>query len=136
MGQICSLRTTIRHRAGGSGLAHGASTALTNAALSQGKRLHVQCRSDEGRYIRNHNFSCDAELPERAAFNQVPRIVGLPRIDRKGFVVTNIHMGTKEVKPHTQKTGLINAGEETAKSWLNKTRSPCSGASHKILRRL
>ena len=83
MGQICSLRT-IRHRAGESGLAHGASTALTNAALSQGKRLHVQCRSDEGRHIRNHNFSCDVELPERAAFNQVPRIVGFPRIDRKG----------------------------------------------------
>ena len=46
MGHICSLmETTIRQMAGDKGLPMGlAASALADATLTQGERLHVECR--------------------------------------------------------------------------------------------
>ena len=69
-------------------------------------------------------------------YNEVSRVVGFHRKDRKDLVVSHIHAGTKEVQEHmpsANESCLVNAGEETS---LMRMRSPSTGASCKMVRRV
>ena len=130
MNQICSLmEATMRPQGRREWAAHRASTALTNGALSQCKGVHVQCCFDESRHILDHKLSCDIELPERTAFNQVSRIVGFSPTNREGFVVTNRGRRKSRSTYHTpKKTGWINAGEETRYILVDQDTIPVFGS--------
>ena len=75
MDQICSLMdTTIKHKAGDKGLP----PYLTNAALF------------------DDNFPCDIQTSARSSLDGVSRVVASSRIDRKHFVVADIHVWAKK----------------------------------------
>ena len=88
-----------------------------NVTVAQCKRFHVKCSLDERWDIFDYDLPGDVESSECSTLNEVSRAVGFPRKDRKDFVVSHIHAGTKEVQEHmpsANESCLVNAGEETS----------------------
>ena len=99
--------------------AHGATSALADTFLAKSKCLHVQCRSYQAWDVLDDDLTCHSEASKCPALDDVPRIVGFPRIDRECLVVRDIPVWTKKVqqhKPGSDKPFLIDAGEESCQA--------------------
>ena len=95
---------------------HRTAAKLGHTAMAQAESLHLQCRSEQGRNALE-NFSCDVQMTKCASFDQVSWIVEATRINGEDFVVTDIHMRSKEVQKHvpcTKEPLLVDAGEESS----------------------
>ena len=60
--------------------------------------MHVQCRGDQGWDVLDEDLARDVQAAKRSSLDQVTRIVGTTWVDRKDFIVTDIHVWTKKIK--------------------------------------
>ena len=124
MDQICSLmETTMRHKAGDSGLPIGLPLHWRTHFFSQCESLHVQCWFDEIWYVFDDDFPGDVESTESTTLDDVTWVVGFSRVDREGFIVWDVHVWTKKIQKHepgSNKSVLIDAGEEARKVLIDQ----------------
>ena len=103
-----------------------------NATVAQCKRLHVKCSLDERWDIFDYDLPGDVESSECSTLNEVSRVVGFPRKDRKDFDVSHIHAGLRKSRsicqaPMNRAWSMLV--KKPARSCLMRMRSPSTGAA-------
>jgi len=96
---------------------------LTDATVSQCERLHVKCSFNNGWDIFDSDLPGDIESTKCATLDEISRVVGFSRIDRKDLVLSHIHVGTEKIEEHVpspDESCLVNAAKEASQVLIDE----------------